>query len=279
MKKLLKESRNSSRAAMLSIWQSKYRGSRLPGIVNSLVNDVISCWEAIANTDLSYLVLQRQGVDIKYGPFLTAWSISLSWHLCDLPAGKSINKLAELESGRIRTKAGAGKACHKRSVSYCKSEIPADAVKCCHCTSDLEEPFPSQIPAAKQRGINWNAVNSGYWPRGSRQVDAGVPVWLVARGIKCWLHGKEKEDSVWRKSNGYHRAWIWSGGREVGRKAGREAGVYFLDKNILNEISGKAASVWIDGKWWKALQSFPSLSSYDLMRIPWVKGFWHAGLT
>lgn len=35
-----------------------------------------------------------------------------------------------------------------------------------------------------------------------------------------------------------------SGGREVGEKLAERLGFTFLDKNILNEISEKAASVW-----------------------------------
>ena len=42
-------------------------GAAFQGIVNSLVNDVISpLLGLIANTDLSYLVLTVRGVDIKY---------------------------------------------------------------------------------------------------------------------------------------------------------------------------------------------------------------------
>ncbi|MCI6708402.1 MAG: large conductance mechanosensitive channel protein MscL, partial [Eisenbergiella massiliensis] len=48
-------------------------GAAFQGIVNSLVNDVISpLLGLIANTNLSYLVVTVRDVDIKYGSFLTA---------------------------------------------------------------------------------------------------------------------------------------------------------------------------------------------------------------
>lgn len=48
-------------------------GAAFQAIINSLVNDVLSpLIGLVAQTDLSYLVLTLNGVDIKYGAFLTA---------------------------------------------------------------------------------------------------------------------------------------------------------------------------------------------------------------
>ena len=74
MKKLLKEfEKFIMRGNVIDMAVGVIVGAAFQGIVNSLVNDVISpLLGLIANTDLSYLVLNVRGVDIKYGSFLTA---------------------------------------------------------------------------------------------------------------------------------------------------------------------------------------------------------------
>ena len=48
-------------------------GAAFQSIINSLVNDVLSpLIGLVAQTDLSYLVLNINDVDVKYGSFLTA---------------------------------------------------------------------------------------------------------------------------------------------------------------------------------------------------------------
>ena len=135
MKKLLKEfEKFIMRGNVIDMAVGVIVGAAFQGIVNSLVNDVISpLLGLIANTDLSYLVLNVRGVDIKYGSFLTAVMIFL--------LVKGINKLAELGIRKDKNKKAEEPAKPATKLCpYCKSEIPADAVKCCHCTSDLEVP-------------------------------------------------------------------------------------------------------------------------------------------
>lgn len=122
-------------------------GAAFQGIVNSLVNDVISpLLGLIANTDLSYLVLTVRGVDIKYGSFLTAVINFLIMAFVIFLLVKFINKIAELGNRKDKEKTSeepvkpATKIC-----PYCKSEIPVDAVKCCHCTSDLAEEIQEAV--------------------------------------------------------------------------------------------------------------------------------------
>lgn len=80
-------------------------GAAFQGIVNSLVNDVISpLLGLIANTDLSYLVLTVRGVDIKYGSFLTAVINFLIMAFVIFLLVKFINKLLSWETGRTRRK-------------------------------------------------------------------------------------------------------------------------------------------------------------------------------
>ena len=143
MKKLLKEfEKFIMRGNVIDMAVGVIVGAAFQGIVNSLVNDVISpLLGLIANTDLSYLVLNVRGVDIKYGSFLTAVINFLIMAFVIFLLVKGINKLAELGIRKDKNKKAEEPAKPVTKICpYCKSEIPADAVKCCHCTSDLEEP-------------------------------------------------------------------------------------------------------------------------------------------
>ena len=142
MKKFLKEfEKFIMRGNVIDMAVGVIVGAAFQGIVNSLVNDVISpLLGLIANTDLSYLVLTVRGVDIKYGSFLTAVNNFLMAFVIFLLV-KGINKIAELGNRKDKEKKEEEPAKPSTKICpYCKSEIPADAVKCCHCTSDLEEP-------------------------------------------------------------------------------------------------------------------------------------------
>ena len=143
MKKLLKEfEKFIMRGNVIDMAVGVIVGAAFQGIVNSLVNDVISpLLGLIANTDLSYLVLNVRGVDIKYGSFLTAVINFLIMAFVIFLLVKGINKLAELGIRKDKNKKAEEPAKPATKLCpYCKSERPADAVKCCHCTSDLEVP-------------------------------------------------------------------------------------------------------------------------------------------
>lgn len=100
----------------------------------------------IANTDLSYLVLTVRGVDIKYGSFLTAVINFLIMAFVIFLLVKFINKIAELGNRKDKEKTPEEPAKPATKICpYCKSEIPADAVKCCHCTSDLAEKISETV--------------------------------------------------------------------------------------------------------------------------------------
>ena len=143
MKKFLKEfEKFIMRGNVIDMAVGVIVGAAFQGIVNSLVNDVISpLLGLIANTDLSYLVLTVRGVDIKYGSFLTAVINFLIMAFVIFLLVKGINKIAELGNRKDKEKKEEEPAKPSTKICpYCKSEIPADAVKCCRCTSDLEEP-------------------------------------------------------------------------------------------------------------------------------------------
>lgn len=117
MKKLLKEfEKFIMRGNVIDMAVGVIVGAAFQGIVNSLVNDVISpLLGLIANTDLSYLVLNVRGVDIKYGSFLTAVINFLIMAFVIFLLVKGINKLAELgiRKDKIKKGGGTGKACYK----------------------------------------------------------------------------------------------------------------------------------------------------------------------
>ena len=112
-------------------------GAAFQGIVSSLVNDVISPLLGLfANTDLTYLVWNVNGVEVRYGAFLTAVINFLVMAFVIFMLVKFLNKLAEL--GNKKEEPAAPPAPTTKKCPYCKSEIPIDAVKCAHCTSDVE---------------------------------------------------------------------------------------------------------------------------------------------
>ena len=74
MKKFLKEFKEFAlRGNVMDLAIGVIIGAAFQSIIKSLVDDVLSPLIGLfAKTDLSYLVLNINGVDIKYGSFLTA---------------------------------------------------------------------------------------------------------------------------------------------------------------------------------------------------------------
>lgn len=115
-------------------------GAAFQGIVNSLVNDVISpLLGLVANTDLSYLAFTVRGVEIRYGAFVTAVINFLIMAFVIFLLMKVLNKLSELGHKKKETEKEQPEKPATKICPYCKSEIPAEAVRCGHCTSNLEE--------------------------------------------------------------------------------------------------------------------------------------------
>lgn len=119
-------------------------GAAFQAIINSLVNDVLSpIIGLVAQTDLSYLVLNLNGVDIKYGAFLTAVINFIIMVFVIFLLVKGMNALANL--GRHKEEAKPVPTTKK--CPYCLSEIDIKATRCPHCTSDLAGSF-SETPDA-----------------------------------------------------------------------------------------------------------------------------------
>ncbi len=115
-------------------------GGAFTAIVNSLVDDIINpLIGSIFKMDFSSLVLNINGAEVKYGAFIMAiinFLLIAIVLFCIIKAMNKMRKIGKKEEPK-EEEAPTTKIC-----PFCKSEVPIDATKCCHCTSDLpvEEP-------------------------------------------------------------------------------------------------------------------------------------------
>ena len=125
-------------------------GGAFQAIVNSLVNDVISpLIGMIGGTDFNaYSVILKEAVTdpktgeivkealmLNYGAFVTAVINFLIMAFVIFLLVKTINKVSEI--GKKKEEEAPAEPTTK-VCPFCKSEIAIDAVKCPHCTSDIE---------------------------------------------------------------------------------------------------------------------------------------------
>jgi len=102
--------------------------------VASLVGDIISpLIGCIANTDLTALTFKIGDVDILYGAFLTAVINFIIMVFVIFLLVKAINKISSIGKKEEAPAEPTTKVC-----PYCQSEISIKAVKCPHCTSEVE---------------------------------------------------------------------------------------------------------------------------------------------
>lgn len=112
-------------------------GAAFQGIVNSLVNDVISPFIGLfAKTDFKDWVWVVNDTKIAYGSFLTAVINFFIMAFVIFLLVKGLNKLSKLgrRKGEEETAAPVTKLC-----PYCCTEIDVKATRCPHCTSVLDE--------------------------------------------------------------------------------------------------------------------------------------------
>lgn len=133
MKKFLNEFREfASRGNAINLAVGVLIGGAFQGIVNSLVNDIISPIIGLfGNRDFSALVWKVWGVDIKYGSFITAIINFIILAFVIFLLVKGINKLTSVKKEEEITEPTT------KECPFCKSEISINAVKCPHCTSDI----------------------------------------------------------------------------------------------------------------------------------------------
>ena len=113
-------------------------GGAFQGIVNSLVNDVISPFIGLfAKTDFKDWVWVINDTKIAYGAFLTAVINFLIMAFVIFLLVKGLNKLSKL--GRKKREEEAAAAPSVKVCPYCCTEIDIKATRCPHCTSVLDE--------------------------------------------------------------------------------------------------------------------------------------------
>ena len=101
-------------------------GAAFQAITTSLVNDIISPVIGLfASADMSDWSVAVGGAEIRYGAFLTAVIFLLV---------KLLNRVMT-----IRKKPEPQAAPTVKKCPFCCSEIPLEATRCPHCTSELNE--------------------------------------------------------------------------------------------------------------------------------------------
>lgn len=110
-------------------------GAAFKDIVTSLTDNIISPLIGMfggVNFD-EYSVVLFGEATLNYGAFITAVINFLIMAFVVFLIVKFVNAIMKLFERKKEEAAPATKVC-----PYCKSEIPVDAVKCAHCTSDVE---------------------------------------------------------------------------------------------------------------------------------------------
>ncbi|MBE7047444.1 MAG: large conductance mechanosensitive channel protein MscL [Ruminococcaceae bacterium] len=137
MKKLLKEFRDFAvKGNALNLAVGVLIGGAFQGIVNSLVNDIISPVIGLfGKSDFSAYILTINGVEIKYGSFITAIINFLILAFVIFMIVKGVNSLTSLGKKKEEPveEEPTTKVC-----PFCQSEISIKAIKCPHCTSEIE---------------------------------------------------------------------------------------------------------------------------------------------
>lgn len=124
-------------------------GGAFQAIVNSLVGDILSPILGIfGGMDLSQYSIQlraaelndagevvKEALTLNYGAFVMAIINFLIMAFIIFLLVKGINKLSTLGRKKVEEEPAAPTT---KVCPYCKSEIAIDAVKCPHCTSDVE---------------------------------------------------------------------------------------------------------------------------------------------
>lgn len=117
-------------------------GGAFSGIVTSLTEDIISpilgLFGGINFDRLSVNILGE--VTLNYGKFITAFVNFLIMALIIFFIMKAVNTL-EAQAARLARLGNEQEAPAPTTkiCPFCKSEIPIDATRCAHCTSELEQ--------------------------------------------------------------------------------------------------------------------------------------------
>ena len=137
MKKFLAEFKEFiSRGNVIDLAVGVIIGGAFSAIVTSLTDNIIKpLINCIGGAEVQGKIHLVGDNYIDYGSFISAVINFLIMAFIIFCIVKAINKMLDLTKKKKeehKEEAPATKIC-----PFCKSEIPIDAVKCCHCTSDL----------------------------------------------------------------------------------------------------------------------------------------------
>lgn len=136
MKKFFKEFKEFiAKGNVLDLAVGVIIGGAFSSIVTSLtdniINPLINCIGGAEIQGKIHLVGENY---IDYGAFISAIINFIIMAFIIFCIVKAVNKAMSIGKKEEPAAAPTTKIC-----PYCKSEIPIDAVKCCHCTSDIPE--------------------------------------------------------------------------------------------------------------------------------------------
>ncbi len=136
MKKILAEFKEFiNRGNVVDMAVGVIIGAAFKGIVDSLVNDIISpLIGIIVQKDFSALSIQFLGVNLKYGAFIMAVLNFFIIAAVLFLIVKTINNVQKL--GKKKEEVVVAEPTTK-VCPFCQSEIAIAATRCPHCTSDL----------------------------------------------------------------------------------------------------------------------------------------------
>lgn len=115
-------------------------GAAFKSIVDSLVGDIITPFLGLfGGMDFSSYAFTINGVEIKYGSFITAIINFIIMAFIIFLFIKGINSLKNISAKMSKKEEEeAEEEPTTKQCPYCKSEIAIDATRCPHCTSEVE---------------------------------------------------------------------------------------------------------------------------------------------
>ena len=136
MKKIVAEFRDFiNRGSVVDMAVGVMIGAAFKGIVDSLVNDIISpIIGLIAKKDFTDLSVKVWNVELKYGAFLMAILNFFIIALVLFIIVKMMNNLHKIGKKKVEE---APAAPTTKICPHCCSEIAIEATRCPHCTSEL----------------------------------------------------------------------------------------------------------------------------------------------
>ena len=115
-------------------------GGAFSAIVSSLTDDIINpLIGTIFKMDFSELVANINGAELRYGAFIMAIINFIIIAFVLFLVVKGFNSLRKAGENLKKKEPEAPAAPTTKICPFCKSEIPIDATRCPHCTSEQPE--------------------------------------------------------------------------------------------------------------------------------------------